>query len=92
MLYFTNAEGSKFNPAIDNYLVVKVTDFANTKVSELQQLLKLIESSHDEMVMIEADGHGQDLIMFLENIGKLCVFKAKKCGNQYYSSVQKTLI
>lgn len=92
MLLLTNAEGDRYNPFIDNYLVVKITDYTNTRLTEIEQLLKTVESSHEELVMVEAEEHGWDLIQFLENIDRLCIFKADKRGNTHYLTVQKSLL
>ena len=92
MLLLTNAEGDRYNPFIDNYLVVKITDYANTRITEIEQLLKTVESCHDDLVMVEAEEYGWDLIQFLENIGRLFVFKSEKRGNTHYLTIQKSLI
>jgi hypothetical protein len=92
MLLLTNAEGDRYNPFIDNYLVVKITDYTNTRLTEIEQLLKVVESSHEELVLVEAEEHGWDLIQFLENIGRLYIFNADKRGNTHYLTVQKSLL
>lgn len=92
MLLLQNAEGSNYNPFIDNYLVLLVNDYANTQLNEIEQLLETVDRSHEELVLVETQSHGLDLFQFLENIGKVVICKIQNCGNGYYLTVQKSLL
>jgi hypothetical protein len=92
MLLLRNLEGDKYNPFIDQYLVLQVNDYANTNVDEIKQLLKVVEASHDELVMVETEAHGLDLFEFLENIGKVVIHRQVKSCNTYHLTVQKSLL
>ena len=48
MLLLQNIEGDSYNPIVDNYLVVKVINYADTAFNELQSLLDLVAKSHVE--------------------------------------------
>jgi hypothetical protein len=92
MLILNNIEGDKYNPFIDQYLVLQVNDYANTQFNEIDQLLKMIEQSHEELIMIETQIHGLDLIQFLENIDKIVIHKQVKACDTYHLTVQKNLL
>jgi hypothetical protein len=92
MLLLTNIEGDKYNPVLDNYLVVRVNNYANTAYDELQALLDLVNKSHEELVMVECDRESLDIFTFMEDIAKLVIFKVVQKANNYYLTVQKSLI
>lgn len=92
MLLLQNVEGSKYNPFIDNYLVLKVNDYANTNLDEIEQLMDTVERSHEELVLVETQSHGLDLFQFLENIGKIVICKEDKRRDAYYLTIQKSAL
>ena len=92
MLVFQNIEGDSYNPVIDNYLVVKVINYANTAFDELQSLLDLVAKSHDDLVMVECDAQGLEIFNFMQDISKLVVCKVVQKASSYYLTVQKRLI
>jgi K+-sensing histidine kinase KdpD len=91
MLLLQNIEGDTYNPILDNYLVVKVVNYANTAYDELQSLLDLVANSHEELVMVECDSHRLEIFNFMENISRLVVCKVVRKANRYYLTVQKCL-
>jgi hypothetical protein len=92
MLLLQNVEGSKYNPFIDNYMVLKVNDYVNTNLNEIEQLLDTVERSHEELVLVETESHGLDLFEFLENIGKIIICKADKQADAFYLTIQKSVL
>ena len=92
MLHLTNDEGSNYNPLIDNYLVLQVNDYANTELSEIEQLLETVERSHEELVLVETQSYGLDLFQFLENIGKIIICQIDNLSGNYYLKIQKSVI
>jgi hypothetical protein len=92
MLVLKNIEGDKYNPFIDQYLVLEVNDYVNTEFDQLEQLVKMIIKSHEELIVVETQSHGLDLIDFLENIGKVVIHKQAKILNTYYLTIQKSLL
>lgn len=92
MLLLSNLEGEQYNPYIDQYLVLTVNNYANTEFTEIEQLFNMIETSHSELIMIETDAYGLDLIQFLDNIGKIVIFKTVRSVNTYHITVQKNLL
>jgi hypothetical protein len=92
MITLTNIEGERYQPNLDNYLVLATNDYLNTALNEIETLVKCIKSSHDELVIIECEAHGHDLIKFLENIGVICIFKSEQKGLTHYLTVQKSVI
>ena len=92
MITLTNIEGEKYQPNLDNYLVLATNDYFNTALGEIETLVKCIKQSHTELVIIECDSHGYDLIQFLENIGVICIFKTEQKGIAYYLTIQKSVI
>ncbi len=92
MLLLQNIEGDKYNPTIDNYLVLKVVNYANTAFEELDALFRLVANSHEELVMVECDAKGLEIFSFLEDISKVVICKVVQKCNQYYLTVQKCLI
>lgn len=92
MLNFKNIEGDAYNAFIDQYLVLEVNDYKNTEYNQIEQLMELVEASHCELILIETQSHGLDLIEFLENIEKIVIFKKTKSCNTYHVTVQKPLL
>ena len=92
MLLLNNLEGQQYNPYIDQYLVLGVNDYANTEFTQIEQLFNMIEVSHQELIMIETDAYGLDLIQFLDNIGKIVIFKTVRSVTTYHITVQKNLL
>jgi hypothetical protein len=92
MLLLQNIEGSNYNPFIDNYMVLKVNDYVNTSLNEIEQLMDTIKRSHEELVMVETQSHGLDLFQFLENIGKIIVCKSDKQADTFYLTIQKSVL
>ncbi len=91
MLVLQNIEGDSYNPIIDNYLVVKVINYADTAFNELQSLLDLVRDSHDDLVMVECDAQGLEIFEFMQDISKLVVCKVVQKASCYYLTVQKNL-
>lgn len=92
MLLFQNIEGDSYNPILDNYLVVTASNYANTAFDELQSLLDLIANSHGDLVMVECDAHSFEIFSFMENISKLVVCRVVQKANQYYLTIQKSVL
>jgi hypothetical protein len=92
MLLLNNLEGERYNPFIDQYLVLRVNDYVNTDFTQIEQLFNMIEASHNELIMIETDAYGLDLIQFLDNISKIVIFKVNRSVATYHITVQKNLI
>ena len=92
MLLLNNLEGEQYNPYLDQYLILQVNDYVNTEFTQIEQLFNMIEASHDELVMIETDAYGLDLIQFLDNISKITIFKTVRSVNTYHITVQKNLL
>jgi hypothetical protein len=90
MITLTNIEGDRYQPNLDNYLVLATNDYANTVLGEIETLVKLIKQSHQDLVIIECEAYGYDLIKFLENIGIIAIFKQSQKGLVYYLTVQKS--
>lgn len=92
MLLLNNLEGEQYNPYLDQYLVLQVNDYVNTEFTQIEQLLDMIEASHEELIMIETDAYGLDLIQFLDNISKIAIFKTVRSVATYHITVQKNLL
>lgn len=92
MLLLNNLEGQQYNPFVDQYLILGVNDYANTQFTQIEQLFNMIETSHSELIMIETDAYGLDLIQFLNNISKITIFKTVRSVNTYHITVQKNLL
>lgn len=92
MLSLKNIEGEQYNPYIDQYLVLGVNDYTNTEFTQIEQLFNMIETSHSELIMIETDAYGLDLIQFLDNISKIVIFKTVRSINTYHITIQKNLL
>lgn len=92
MVTLTNIEGDRYQPNLDNYLVLATNDYLNTALSEIETLVKCIKASHEELVIIECEAHGCDLIKFLENIGVICIYKSEIKGLTYYLTIQKSVL
>jgi hypothetical protein len=88
-LIIRNDENQAYNPYIDNYMVLSTNDYTNTSVSEIQTLLECINNSHGNLVMVEVQEQGYDMISFLENIGKIAIHKVDHKGTYYYTAIQK---
>ncbi len=92
MLLLQNIEGDSYNPILDNYLIVNVVSYADTAFEELESLLKLVESSHEDLVMVECDAQGLQIFNFMQDIFKLVVCKVVHKASRYYLTVQKCVI
>jgi len=92
MITLTNIEGDKYQPNLDNYLILATNDYTNTALCEIERLVKCIKQSHTELVIVECCAYGYDLIQFLEDIGVICIFKTEQKGIAYYLTVQKSVI
>lgn len=94
MLQLTNAEGSKFNPFLDEYLCIHSTEetLANVTYEELVMINRLVNNFDSYTLVIECDRKTQELIQFLDNIGKLIIFNEKHLGSYCYYTVQKSLL
>lgn len=92
MITLTNIEGDRYQPNLDNYLVLTTNDYLNTALGEIETLVKCIKASHEELVVVECEAHGLDLIKFLENIGVICIFKSEQRGLIHYLTIQKSVI
>lgn len=92
MITLTNIEGDRYQPNLDNYLVLATNDYLNTVLSEIETLVKMIKASHEELIIIECEAYGLDLIKFLENIGVICIFKSEQRGLTHYITIQKSVI
>ncbi len=92
MITLTNIEGGCYQPNLDNYLVLATNDYLNTALSEIEILVKCIKDSHEDLMIIECEAYGYDLIQFLENIGIICIFKSEQKGLAHYLTVQKSVI
>jgi hypothetical protein len=92
MITLTNIEGDRYQPNLDNYLILATNDYLNTALNEIETLVEFIRASHDEFIIVECEIHGCDLIQFLENIGIIIVFKTEQKGLSYYLTIQKSLI
>ncbi len=55
MLVLQNIEGDSYNPILKNYLVVKVINYDETALNDLQRLLELVNKSHEDLLMVECD-------------------------------------
>jgi hypothetical protein len=91
MITLTNIEGDRYQPNLDNYLVLATNDYLNTALGEIETLVKCIKQSHEDLVIIECESYGYDLIKFLENIGVIAIFKTEQKGLSYYLTVQKSV-
>jgi hypothetical protein len=92
MITLTNIEGDNYSPNLDNYLVLATNDYLNTALGEIETLVKCIKASHKELVIIECEAYGHDLIQFLENIGVIVIYKSEQRGLTHYITVQKSVI
>lgn len=92
MLLLQNIEGESYNPILDNFLVVRVVNYADTAFNDLQSLLDLVANSHEELVMVECDAQGLEIFNFMEDIAKLVVCKVVQKANSYYLTVQKCVL
>ena len=92
MITLTNIEGERYQQNLDNYLVLATNDYLNTALGEIETLVKCIKASHEELVIIECEAYGYDLIKFLENIGVICIYKSEIKGLTHYLTIQKSVI
>lgn len=94
MLQLTNAEGSKFNSLLDEYLCIHSTEetLANVTYEELVMIHELVGSFDSHTLVVECDKKTQELIRFLDNIGKLIILNEKHLGSYCYYTVQKSLL
>jgi hypothetical protein len=92
MLILTNSEGEKFNPIIDNYLILQTASYASTAFNEVEQLLTMLNTAHSELVVVETSQEGLDLLQFFENIGKLIVCKVISHATGFYLTIQKSVL
>jgi hypothetical protein len=94
MLVLRNAEGSKFNANVDNYLVISLE---NQKLEDLNQgqlewLVEVTEGFHSETLVIEAQSDLSDVIDFLIDIDKLICFNRSKISKGVYYTVQRNIL
>lgn len=94
MLVLKNAEGSKFNVQIDNYLILSLENQALKDLNEgqLEWLVEVTEGFHSEPLVIEAQSELSDVIDFLIDIDKLVCFNRSKISKGIYYTVQRNLI
>lgn len=92
MLLLQNLEGDCYNPFIDNYLVLQINNYIDTQLEAIEGLVKAIEASHDELIVVETGADGFDLIGFLEDIGKILIYKTASAAGCYYLTIQKNLL
>lgn len=94
MLVLKNAEGSKFNAQLDNYLVISLEDqiLAHVTDGQLEWLVEVTDGFHSEPLVIEAQSELSDVIDFLVNIDKLVCFNRTKISKGIYYTVQRNLV
>lgn len=87
MLVLNNAEGSKFDTQLDNYLVVNLVNQAKQDIDyqQLEWLVEVTSTFHNEELVIEADLATADVVDFLIDIEKLhCTSRTVVSLGVYY--------
>lgn len=92
MLQLINAEGSKFDTNLDNYLVINLVaqDKQTISYEQLEWIAEVTEEFHTQALLIEADYATSDVIDFLINIDKLKCYSRTERGTGVYYSVKRT--
>lgn len=90
MLVLNNAEGSKFNGNLDNYLVVSLVDQSMHEIcyEQLEWIVEVTEGFHTEPLVIEADDATANIVDYLINIDKLECLSRKEISTGTYYTVQ----
>jgi hypothetical protein len=89
MLTLKNPENQTYNPNIDTYMVLETTNYLSTPLEDIQHLLHTVNNHHEELVVVETNNDGLDIVRFLENISKVDVRTVDKRAGYYYLTLQK---
>jgi hypothetical protein len=94
MLVLKNAEGSKFNVNLDNYLVVTLENQRMEEISyeQLEWLVETTNGFHSEPLCVEISQDLENVMDYLFNIEKLVCFSETKLGQATYYKVQRNLL
>lgn len=94
MLVLRNAEGTKFNGNIDNYLVVSLQNQRMEDISyeQLEWLVETTDGFHSEPLCVEVSQDLENVMEYLFNIEKLVCFSENKLGQATYYTVQRNLL